>query len=386
MKKTKNLHELYQSLNFSYERRRRREKQLLIIELGSERACVSCWQADSCLWQKEFALEARRDEGKAEEKKWWQELAEKLTEAFLWTGVENMAATLLILSGELVFGEQIALPAMSPRELRQAVRWEAEALVPWQPGSYTLAFSLRAKNEEHDRTGEQDGEAEEAFDLWAWRHEDCERAEEIFSRLRLHLQGILVGMARENAHQAWYRGLSFREENLQPQCCTWQQRTRQMARSSYPKIFFLGCVLFSLLIYGGAKGGYYLAGRKLQETEQELEQLQIWEQRMEKSRRLDNALAEYARLEKKVEADASHASRNLQQLGQQLGRECWLQVLKGERKSGEWQAEGACYRAENLNRLLDRLEAVPNFSQARLSSSRQQEEGLAFSIRMKVQG
>ena len=65
---------------------------------------------------------------------------------------------------------------------------------------------------------------------------------------------------------------------------------------------------------------------------------------------------------------------------------CWLELLRGEGKSKEWQLEGSCYGPEALHRLLENLEQDPKLTQVRLLNSQQHGQRLSFSLGVKDNG
>ena len=126
-----------------------------------------------------------------------------------------------------------------------------------------------------------------------------------------------------------------------------------------------------------------MASRSLENISQELEQHQLWQQRLAQSQKLEDAITQYARLDKRLGEQATHMGASLQRLGQKVSAGCWLELLRGDAKGREWQLEGACYGAESLSRLLENMEQDPKLAQVRLLSSQQQRDKLSFSLLVK---
>ena len=97
------------------------------------------------------------------------------------------------------------------------------------------------------------------------------------------------------------------------------------------------------------------------------------------SAKLQAALQHYQQLDKRVQAGASHISKSVNRLGQQVGAGCWLELMRGQNKAKEWQLEGACYEVASMNRLVENMEQ----GQVRLLSSQQQGQKLSFSVMVK---
>ena len=106
----------------------------------------------------------------------------------------------------------------------------------------------------------------------------------------------------------------------------------------------------------------------------------MWQQRVTNDQKLQKAIDRYQRLEKSLQASASHISKGVSRLGQQVGAGCWLEVLKGQAKAKEWQLEGACYELAGMDRLLENLEQDPKLAQVRLLNSQQQGNRISFSV------
>ena len=104
---------------------------------------------------------------------------------------------------------------------------------------------------------------------------------------------------------------------------------------------------------------------------------------MSQSQRLEQALASYRQLDKKVREQTTQVSGSVTRLGQSISVGCWLELLKGDAKNKEWQLEGACHQPELLNRLVNNLQQDPKLVQVRLQGSQQQGDKLAFSLLVK---
>ena len=366
-------------LRCKWQREQRKNKQLVVLQLGLSSVQASCWQADCCLWQKEKALDAPWQDGSAA---WWQELERALQDVFIWTRVPDNVDTLLLLGEELVFSELLEFPLISEQELLQAIPWEAEQLVPWEEGSYNTAFATSDSARFADAKNSRDL-THLQVQLWAWPTEQITMASRLTKGLRLQLRAILVGLKKEQAQEAWYKGLGLQHWSLMEGQFDWRHRAGELAQSLYPQRVCGLCLVLSLLLYAAAQGGCYLARQGLARTEQELAQLAVWQQRWIKDQQLEATLNRYRQLDKRVQASASQMSKSVSRLGQQVGSGCWLELLRGQHKSKEWQLEGACYEPQSLNRLLENLEQDPKLAQVRLQSSQQQSGKLSFSIVMK---
>ncbi|MGM9582544.1 MAG: hypothetical protein ACI3WU_02335 [Phascolarctobacterium sp.] len=359
----------WRNIRKQWQREGRKQKQLVILEVNSTNVQVSCWQRDCCLWQKEKFLPQAWQEG---EEHWWQQLQEVLLDVFIWARVPEMVDTIMILEEQLVFSEQLELPLLKEKQLLQALPWEAQQLVPWEEGTYNTAFA--ASEVEEDKLQVQ---------LWAWPNQQAQRARAMTMELHLQLRGILVGLNKERVQQAWYKGYGLQNWSLHQVGVSWQERAAQLANSEYPKRFCKACLTLSLALYIVGQAGCYYASRSLESTTQEIEQYALWQQRMERSQRLEADLQRYRSMDKRMQENASHMSSTVQRIGQRLSAGCWLELLRGEGKSKEWQLEGACYGPEALHRLLENLEQDPKLTQVRLLNSQQQGQRLSFSLGVK---
>lgn len=380
--KTKlNMQSMLLSLRCNWQRQLRSNKQLVLIAAEVKRVQISCWQHDCCLWQKEKSLEQAWLECSEE---WWQELEEALKDVFIWARVPDMADTLLLLGKDLVFAEEIRLPQMEEEEMYQAIQWEAEQLVPWPKGEYNIAFAAHGT-----------GLEEEIVQLWAWPQEQVNLAGALLWRLRLHLQGILVGLSGEKVQQAWYQGVRLKNWSLSSDRQQLEQDAARVANSRYPKMACLGCVLLAMLLHACAWGGCYLAQRQLAATQEEMVQQELWQQRYEESQRWDIAVRKYQHLAKRLQENSSHVGNSISKLGQQVGVGCWLEMLRGGSKVNKqalqqeqsaagknivWQLEGVCLRQEDLERFLERLDASRQFKQVQLQHSQQAQDKLQFAL------
>lgn len=388
-----NRQSMLRSLRCNWQGQRRRKKQLLIIAVEEHGVLLSCWQADCCLLQKERTLEQAWQEGCVA---WWQELEEALKDVLIWARVPDMVDTLLLVQEELVFGEELRLPQMEEQELYQAIQWEAEQLVPWPQGSYNTAFATQSM------------EQEELVQLWAWPREQARWAGELCYGLRLHLQGIVVGIPTAKLQQAWYQGVNLQNWSLTSSNQQWEQRLEHWATSRFPQAVCLGCVLLALLLHACARGGCYFAQKHLAATEQELAHYELWQQRLVESQRWETALQRYQHLAKQLEANSSHMGRSLSALGQQVSAGCWLENLtcsdaramdhsvgraaeknavgvgtklggKGSR-TPTWQVAGACHEQVDLERFMVGLENSRQFTRVQLQHSQQQQGRLKFAL------
>ena len=86
-----------------------------------------------------------------------------------------------------------------------------------------------------------------------------------------------------------------------------------------------------------------------------------------------------------MQAGASHISKSVNRLGQQVGAGCWLELMRGQNKAKEWQLEGACYELASLNRLVENMEQDPKLAQVRLLNSQQQGNRISFSVLVQGQ-
>ncbi|MGM9568540.1 MAG: PilN domain-containing protein [Phascolarctobacterium sp.] len=347
----------------------RKKKQLVLLQVGQSTIQSSCWQADCCLWQKEKTLEVPWQEGCDA---WWQELKEALQDTFIWARVPEMVDTIVLLEEELVLSTQLELPKLKEKELAQAVAWEAEQLVPEESESHNTAFAVA----EADANKVQ-------IQLWAWPREQVERACRLAMGLHLRLQGILVGISKEKVQWAWYKGYSMKNWSLQDGSSSWLLQAERLAQSNFPRHFLSLCVVLSLGLYVVAEGACFMAKRSLDAGAQELAQYAVWEERLQQSQRLEGTLAKYRQLDKKVREQATHMSSSVQRLGQSVSVGCWLELLRGDARSRQWQLEGASYQPESVNRFVDNLQQDPKLGQVQLQNSQQQGDKLSFSLLVK---
>ena len=363
-------------LRCKWQHDRRWQKQLVLLQLGAESIVASCWQADCCLWQKEKALEVPWQDGCED---WWHEVERALQDVFIWARVPDRVDTILLLEEELVFSELVEFPKISEQEILQAIPWEAEQLVPWEQGSYNTAFASSGRS--YLDSVRSSGDINNLqVQLWAWPTAQVAKACSLTKGLRLQLQAILVGLSTQKIQEAWYKGWSFKNWSLKEGQVSWQQRAGELAQGLYPQRVCALCLALSLLLFAAARGGCYLASYSLEQTKQELAPYAVWQQRMTNDQKLQKAIDRYQRLEKSLQSSASHISKSVSRLGQQVGAGCWLEVLKGQAKAKEWQLEGACYELAGMNRLLENLEQDPKLAQVRLLNSQQQGNRISFSV------
>ena len=379
MDKQERLWRSLRRLRCKWQRDRRLEKQLVVLDLQASSVIASCWQADCCLWQKEKALDVPWQEGCAE---WWRELERALQDVFIWARVPDRVDTLMLLGEELVFSELVEFPQISEQEILQAIPWEAEQLVPWEQGSYNTAFATSGRS--YSDAVRALGDINNLqVQLWAWPTAQVAQACSLTKGLRLELGAILVGLSSHKAQEAWYKGLSFKNWSLKEGQISWQQRAGELAQGLYPQRVCTLCLVLSLLLYGASQGGGYLASYSLDKTKEELASYAVWQQRLNNDQKLQAALQRYQQLDKRVQAGASHISKSVNRLGQQVGAGCWLELMRGQNIAKEWQLEGACYEVASMNRLVENMEQDPKLGQVRLLSSQQQGKKLSFSVMVK---
>ena len=392
MAKEKYRQGLFKSLRCNWQRQRRKNKQLVLIHLGRESVQIGCWQADCCLWQKTKPITESLQKGWDA---WWQAVDEALKDVFIWARVPDMVDTIIVLQQELVFHEELRLPQLEPKELYQAIQWEAEQIVPWTKGSYNVVCASHA-------TYGMELE-EEIVQLWAWPKEQAIKAGDILTGLRLYMQGILVGLEADKVQQVWYQGAQLKNWSLQTERQHWQQEAVSLATSSSPKLACIACLLLAFSIYACAKGGCYIAQHQLLQTQQELAKYELWHKRYEQNKRLAATLEQYQNMASQVQHYNSHVGNSLSKLGQQLGASCWLEGLsaslladnsvtkqvgkdakmKQEKHGYLWRLEGACYKHDGLERLLERLEGSKQFAQVQLQHSQQDQEKVKFTLAVR---
>ena len=382
MDKQERLWRSLRRLRCKWQRDRRFEKQLVVLELQASSVIASCWQADCCLWQKEKALDVPWQEGCAE---WWRELERALQDVFIWARVPDRVDTLMLLGEELVFSELVEFPQISEQEILQAIPWEAEQLVPWEQGSYNTAFATSGRS--YSDAVRALGDINNLqVQLWAWPTQQAQLARDMTMELHLKLRGILVGIKKESVQQAWYKGYGLQNWSLHGVGVSWQGKAEQLLNSEYPKKFCKACLALSVVLYVVGQAGCYLANCSLESTNQETGQYTLWQQRMERSQRLEADLQRYHSMDKRMQENASRMSSTVQRIGQRMSAGCWLELLRGEGKSKEWQLEGSCYGPEALHRLLENLEQDPKLTQVRLLNSQQHGQRLSFSLGVKDNG
>ena len=221
--------------------------------------------------------------------------------------------------------------------------------------------------------------------------------------LRLYMQGILVGLEADKVQQVWYQGAQLKNWSLQTERQHWQQEAVSLATSSSPKLACIACLLLAFSIYACAKGGCYIAQHQLLQTQQELAKYELWHKRYEQNKRLAATLEQYQNMASQVQHYNSHVGNSLSKLGQQLGASCWLEGLsaslvadnsvtkqvgkdakmKQEKHGYLWRLEGACYKHDGLERLLERLEGSKQFAQVQLQHSQQDQEKLKFTLAVR---
>ncbi|MGM9529249.1 MAG: PilN domain-containing protein [Phascolarctobacterium sp.] len=368
MKQERNL-QVWRNLRSQWLKKGRQHKQLVLVRLSSTVVEVGCWQADCCLWHKEKDL---LNSGHGTSHEWWQELERALQDIFIWARVPEMVDTIFLLEEELVFSELLELPALQEKQLLLAIAWEAEQLVPWEEGSYHTAFAAT-----------EAGEDKLQVQLWAWPKEQAQRAYQLASGLHLHLQGILVGMGCEKAQQAWYKGYNLKHWSLEDGAFNWQQHTGDFLASDYPKKLGKAGIALSLALYVAAQAGCYWASRSLEATQQEIMQYHVWQQRLERSQKLERDLQKYRQLDKSLQGNASHMAGMVARLGQRVSAGCWLELLRSDAQSKTWQLEGSCYEAAAMNRFIENMEQDPKLQQVQLLSSQQLGNKQLFSLMVK---
>ena len=360
---------LLRRLRCHWQQKGRKGKQLVLLKIGKSSIQSSCWQADCCLWQKEQALDNSWQEENAA---WWQELEVVLQEMFVWARVPEMVDTIVILEEDLVVNEQLEFPPLKDTELAQAVAWEKEQLIPGQADAYNTAYAIAAMDS-----------SQVLVQLWAWPRTQVNLLGNLARGLHLCLRAIVVGMNKEQVQSAWYKGDSFKNWSLQEEHPWGLQQAEQLLHSHYPRRFFFGCLALSVGLYVVTQGACLVARKSLEQGEQELASYGVWQERMSQSQRLEQALASYRQLDKKVREQTTQVSGSVTRLGQSISVGCWLELLKGDAKSKEWQLEGACRQPELLNRLVNNLQQDPKLVQVRLQGSQQQGDKLAFSLLVK---
>lgn len=372
MKNRYTVTELKQGVQRYYLRQLRQNKQLLIVLLEVDKLVLSYWQKDCCMWNKEIILANLWTENNMD---WWQEGEKSLREALVWAKIKDMADTLLLVDEALVQKENLSLPTLTQAELLQALAWEAEQVVPWEKGSFVTAFMQESLNDMQQ------------VRLWAWQKQQIENVCAMANTLRLQIQAILVGATAENTQQEWYAGENFQYRSLLNEKEQWRQRFVLMTNSdkNYVKTIFASCLLLSVVIYGSAQGGRLLAQKYLHNTEQQLEQYTVWQQRYEQSQKIEAKLRHSQLLVKNMQQNASHISKSVSNIGQQVGRQsnCWLEFLHGDAKTKEWQLTGSCYEGNAVNNLVERLENSQKFSQVKLKNMQQEKDKVTFTMQLK---
>lgn len=362
-----------QKVQCYYLRQLRSGKPLLLISLKVDKLALGYWQKDCCMWHKEVVLKNPWTENNLA---WWQELEQDLSEALVWTRIKDMAYTLLILDEAFVQKENLSLPTLSQAEILQAVAWEAEQIVPWEKSDIVTAFVM--KKSDSDVSNVQ---------FWAWQKQQIASVCAIANNLCLKLQAILLGTTIENAHKEWYEGENFQYRSLLDKKEQWRQKITLVTNSdkNYVKKIFAGCLLLSLAIYGSAQGGLLLAQKYLQNTKQQLEQYSVWQRRYEQSQKIEAELCRSQILAKNMQLNAGHISDSINNIGQQVGKQnnCWLELLRGDAKTKEWQLSGNCYEASAVNNLVENLENTQKFSQVKLQNIQQEKDKAVFTLQLK---
>ncbi|WP_405380648.1 hypothetical protein [Phascolarctobacterium sp.] len=341
--------------------KRRRRKQLLLLEIKQEGITMSCMLGEKLLWQEQRELELPKEFDAT----YWQVVEDACREVLLWSKVQVNAPCLGVVEETLLYSESITLPALEKRELKQAVAWEIEQAVPWAQGTYASAYLAEAVGKELQ------------VKFWVAPKGVVAGLGDTLSRLQLLPIGIVADA--EQAAAKWYAGETLYTLNLygKEKSLAWAQ----VCRSPLLRSGAVACLLLTALVCGVGRGACYLAARNLQQAEQDLGAMQVWQQRYRASHQLEQQLAKLKQLQQA--AKPTHVGTTIEKVSSKLGRECWLQALAQSGGAGQWQATGIATGPEALQELLKRLQG--SFKEVRLERSESKGEGVRFVLQFKEQ-
>lgn len=341
----------------------RRRQAILLLSLQTGQ--MAYWQNGELGWQEQLDEESLANK---------QRLADALREMLLEREVEEGAMVLLLPAAAMMYSEQLVLPSMRRRELQAALKWEIQQSIPWPEANYTYSFETVAVSERDEQLSQ----------VTVTSLQDTSRAEleHLCSSLLLKLQGILLSdMTLDEAAEKWFAG--------KPLPTVYRQKQKHLQGIAaalgrwLPKVS--GAVLaLTLLAYGGAWGGCYLAQRDLQEVEQQLVQNAVWRQRMQESEAVERYCQRLEKLLAAASKPSKEAGDELERICHQMLPGCWLTLLEYNGSKKPLVLQGQAVDALALESFVEQLQKCGNYSRVELLQSQQQDNILTYKLQLQI--
>lgn len=359
------LKDLVRPLLTQCRRRLRRTQPLLVLSL--ETAGVSYWQQGQMRWQEQLTQEI--DDG--------QGLEEVLREVLLAHEVEEGIATLLLPQAGTLHSEQLTLPKLPAKEMQQAVAWEVQHCVPWEAGSYSYGYSVS-----NIFVGDEQQCQVHLTVLPDAARQTCK---ELCKSLLLQMEYVSLDaqLGAAELAQAWYAGKAlprvYRQNAQQP-----LQLPPQLARRWLPQ---LACAVLalSLLVYGGAWGGCYMARQQLQSVEGQLAKYAIWQERQRESKMLEKQILQLQGLLQSAKAPAEKLSSEIEILSRKMLPGAWLTVLEYGGAAKPLLLQGQAVDSAAVQALTESLQQSGRYDRVELLETQQQGSLIAYKLQLLPQ-
>lgn len=359
------LKDLAQPILTQCRHRLRFRQPLLVLSLPA--ASVSYWQQGQLLWQEQLTQET----GKV------QDLQEELRELLLAREVEEGVATLLLPRTSALHSEQLTLPSLPAKEMLQAVAWEVQQCVPWEPGSYSYGYSVMDSVTVEDQQ----------YQVLLTALPDAERCtlEKLCAKLLLRLEYISLDtqITAENLAQAWYEGKNlphaYRQQKEQL-----LRLPRQLTKRWLPQLA-CGVLVLAILAYAGSWGGRYMAQHQLQSVHKQLAQYVPWQERQRESREIEKQIRDLQGLLQGAKAPAAQVSSELEALSRLMLPGAWLTALEYAGVQKPLLLQGQAVDSVAVQALADNLRQAGNYSRVELLETQQQGGLVAYRLQLLPQ-
>ncbi len=344
-----------QNISRTTKSRLRRKRALFVVHLDENKFNASLWQNRNCLWQEEKDYEH------------FDQLEDSLRLLLLAHDVEENIDTLIIPASTMLHEEELSMPFLTAHELRQAMAWEAQNCVSEDEICYCYTCETTINDKQ------------QIVKLFIMSADFVYELQKLCKNLFLRLRGICT-QGTSDVVAAWFTG-----DNLV--CIAKKRKTiavQQILSGCDKYLPRVACTLFilSALTYGGAWGGCLLAQQQLQDTEKELADLKIWQERQQFSRIAENKIKKIENILAQTQPK-KFISKDLENLGRLIVPGCWLVNLERNLKTQQLDVQGRAVDNLALQTFVDALQEAKIYKKVELLQTKQ-EKYLEYSLRLQL--
>ncbi len=183
----------------------RQKKPIVAIKVTGISLELAVWQAGGKkLWSEIQDVQYGYN---VSDEVFFENVREQLRHMLLEHEAEEGLDVIWIVGQELLHREELYQPRMTPKEQEKAMQWEAAECVPWEKGTYTIAYTMLQVDEEYREEAGQ----KVSIILYAMQNRLAETIQNVCDDILLNPVLITTGLDVDTALELWYRGAELRE-------------------------------------------------------------------------------------------------------------------------------------------------------------------------------